>query len=334
MFYDSVFVISDFGLVDYPGKLDISKSNETIGPKWTMAPEMRRDSFNANGEKADVYSFAKTLWIALTGYYKGFDGQYSVESILNLKKIYSGIFLTPIDEILSKCTDNDPYLRPSVSEISDKLQEFIDINSSFHLKNNKQWIFVQNKLFPLSLPSSCVWTSLTDIINILNLLSSFSDLNHVFLPGGGGYDLDNARLSDEPGCLEFISLSINVMKPKCLMFESFGTRYDWNYFRLELDTLEPSYDYKYDPKYNNIYSEEVAILDNGKLIDPDNVCEHNKSVRYITRWLGGSLVIFNKRSVYNQTPETYDGRHNKMDYIEFRKYIDESVKRDINIRSY
>lgn len=39
---------------------------------------------------------------------KGFDGQYSTESIIHLKKFYPDHYTTPIDNLLISCTDNDP----------------------------------------------------------------------------------------------------------------------------------------------------------------------------------------------------------------------------------
>jgi hypothetical protein len=49
-----------------------------------MAPEMKRESSNADLAKVDVYSLAKTLYILLTNNDKCFDGQYSTDSIFNL----------------------------------------------------------------------------------------------------------------------------------------------------------------------------------------------------------------------------------------------------------
>jgi len=51
----------DFGLVEYAGKEDITGSRESIGPRWTIAPEMRRGAAEASGPPADSYSLAKTF---------------------------------------------------------------------------------------------------------------------------------------------------------------------------------------------------------------------------------------------------------------------------------
>src|SRR5205814_2073452 len=59
--------IGDFGLVDYPDKADITGKRQEVGPRWTMAPEVRRAGATLDARPADVYSLAKTLWMLLIG---------------------------------------------------------------------------------------------------------------------------------------------------------------------------------------------------------------------------------------------------------------------------
>lgn len=109
LFYNGRAHPSDFGLADYPEKKDITLKGESVGPKWTMAPEMRRNAESADGIMADSYSFAKTLWILLTGQNKGFDGQYNSDSVVGLKNFLKlPIYLKPIDDLFTVCTDNKP----------------------------------------------------------------------------------------------------------------------------------------------------------------------------------------------------------------------------------
>ena len=51
MFYDNEYYLADFGLVDYPDKEDVTTKFESVGSKWTMAPEMRRSPQVADGKK-------------------------------------------------------------------------------------------------------------------------------------------------------------------------------------------------------------------------------------------------------------------------------------------
>ena len=85
---DGRLVFTDFGLVKYPERESLTPIKRDVGAKFTMAPEMRRFASKADGKAADVYSFAKSLWIALSGEARGFDGQYVPNGILGLKNYH------------------------------------------------------------------------------------------------------------------------------------------------------------------------------------------------------------------------------------------------------
>lgn len=341
LYYNGRFSLADFGLVDYPNKKEISLKNEEIGAKWTMAPEMRRESTNADAAKADIYSLAKTLWIYLTGNNKGFDGQYSTESIIHLKKFYPKGYTSPIDNLLLNCTDNDPTKRPTIEEFIFALHEWKQLAEDFHERNLEQWFEIQSKLFPTSIPKRVVWEDINDIIKVLKVVCTYDNLNHLFMPSGGGLDLEDVRISHEEGCIELDFQLIDIIKPKRLLFESFGYDPEWNYFRLEADELEPSGVYKAkkgeDPYEKTHDREEVTqvypghyedynYLENSYYREQDDYeYERPQGMKHVTRWFRGSFVIFCKRSVYNRTSSTYDGRHNKMTTDEFRDYIQRSV---------
>ncbi|WP_321282364.1 protein kinase domain-containing protein [Marinifilum fragile] len=337
--YQSRFSIADFGLVDYPEKKDISFNNEEIGAKWTMAPEMRRESSSACGLKADIYSIAKTIWIILTENTKGFDGQYSTESVLELRRFYPNKYTTPIDSLLAACTDNDPNSRPDIENVILTLEDWKVLNEDFHERNQEQWFEIQRKLFPTAFPQRVIWEDLNDIVNVLKVLCTYDSLNHMFYPGGGGMDLEDARLANEKGCIELDFQVIEIVKPKRLMFESFGFDPQWNYFRLELDELEPTGIYEteegeepYEIKYDHESVTELYPGQYGKYDMAEYRSEYiemgydiPENARQVSRWFRGSFVIFNKRSIYNLTPDTYDGRHNKVNSEQFRKHIQNTV---------
>lgn len=339
LIYGSRYSIADFGLVDYPDKKDISRQNEAIGAKWTIAPEMKRESHKADGQKADIYSLAKTLWIILTENPKGFDGQYTTSSFLEFRYFYKDKYTTPIDKLLSISTDNDPNLRPNIDEFISILEEWKKLNEDFHRRNQEQWFEIQCKLFPTSFPTRVIWEDINDIVNVLKVVCSYDNLNHMFFPDGGGSDLEDVRLSVENDCIELDFQSIKVVKPKRLIFESFNFDPEWNYFRLELNELEPSGVYKtedVDGAYKtNPIQEFLSELYPGKY-DKYEIVEHRfdyqemgyqipESARHVTRFFRGAFVIFNKRSMYNRIATTYDGRHNKKDTEQFRSYIQGTV---------
>lgn len=339
LYYNSRHSFVDFGLVEYPNKKDVSQFNEEIGAKWTMAPEMKRESSKADGAKADVYSLAKTLWILFTENKKGFDGQYSISSIIELKKYYPKDYTTPIDDLLIKSTDNDPIKRPKIIEFCNSLKEWLRLSEDFHALKLEQWFEIQTLLFPTSIPTRVEWHNVNDIVKILSLACHYQNLNHLFFPNGGGMDLISARLAHEEGCIELDFQPIDIVKPKVLIFESFNNNPEWNYFRLELDTLEPTKFENFDdediPKsLVDNHSELVSELSPGQYFPYDLIENADfyrdryyipRTARHIKRWFQGSFVIFGKRSSYNLNPTTYDGRHNKMTTDEFREYIQKYI---------
>jgi hypothetical protein len=317
--YNNTWCIGDFGLVDFPDKDDLTDSDEAIGPRWTMAPEMRRDAPNADGKPADVYSLAKTLWILLTKETKGFEGQYAAQGMIRLGKYASSIYYTtPLDDLLHKSTDNNPADRPSMSEFHAKLKEWLRVNADYEKQNRLQWREAQEKLFPAAIPKRVIWESIGDIVTILNLLGSIPQLNHMFYPDGGGMDLKKAELSTmEEGCIEMYTGFTEIVKPKRLLFESFGDDTEWNYFRLECRRLTPSKPYA--GRSREYEAEEVVELEPGVYIDRRHWDKNEykgeplpSSARLVVRHTKGSFVVFQKTSIYNRNPDTYDGRHNKV----------------------
>ena len=336
LFFEGRYSLADFGLVEYPNKKDISHKNEEIGAKWTMAPEMRRESSSANLAKADIYSLAKTFWIFLTDRSKGFDGQYSTESIIDLKKFYPKSYTSPIDNLLIHCTDNDPQKRLTLNQFIHELKNWQVLTEDFHKQNQQQWFEIQTKLFPTSIPNRVIWEDINDIIKVLKIVCSFDNLSHVFMPTGGGLDLEDVRISHEKSCIELDFQAIEIVKPKRLLFESFNYDHEWNYFRLELDELAPAIVKQSEienPSVQEDY-EVVSELSPGNYY-PDYILEDRTyysdqylipdNARQISRMFRGTYVIFCKRSSYNLDSSTYDARHNKMGTEEFREYIARSV---------
>lgn len=337
LFHNDRFCLADFGLVDYPNKKDISTFNEEIGPKWTMAPEMRRQSSTADPAKADIYSLAKTLWIFLTAQSKGFDGQYSKNSINDLGLFLRECYTSPLNDLMIKCTDNDPEKRPQLSQFINGLYSWKEVSVNFHKRNQEEWYEALKGLFPSGFPSTVEWVDKKDIVDVLNHLASFKSLNHTFFPDGGGLDLLGAKIANEADCIELDFGRIEILKPKRLLFESFGYSPIWNYFRLELQELKPVVNIEMEPNFSTFQSEigreDVAELSPGKYYSesileveprrsPFNITSKS---RRVSRRLRGSFVIFCKRSVYNLISDTYDARHNKMDAETFRQYIGDVV---------
>jgi serine/threonine protein kinase len=332
--------LADFGLVDQEDGLDLTSKGEQLGAKWTIAPEMKRSSYKADGKPADVYSLAKTLWILLSGIKEGFDGQYDPDSNNGIKQVFlkspygvkdEPVYKKPLDDLLAESTDNDPYKRPKIRAFVERLNHWLKICKEYQRYNPLEWRDIQKKLFPAVVPQRAIWVRKEDIISVLNILASTNSLGHMFLPQGGGRGFGNASIGHEEDTIELArergGASALIIKPKRLIFESFGLDWEWNYFRLETNYLDPIGVESGNCKPGYHYEELVEIhpreyIDrmywdygeyDGQYL-PDEA-------RLVFRYVKGDFVIFQKTSIYNRIRSTYDGRHNKMDTELFRKYI-------------
>lgn len=328
---DDRLCFSDFGLVKFPARGDLTPPKEPVGPKFTMAPEMRRKAAEAAGGPADVFSFAKTLWIALTGEKMGFDGQYSPSGYLALSRYCKDEYLTPLDELLSECTDTDPEVRPTIRLVHARLLEWVEMMEDFDRRNLSEWTVIQNRLFPNGAPISATWTDINSICSVLRQAGQTQSLNHMFFPDGGGMSLTGVARSHNPELIELRTGFLTIVKPAKLTFESFAAGTQWNYFRLEAATLEPT-GVEGAYLHQDGYAEEVWELSPGRFAgikpwedgeftnDPDA-----DNARRLHRVLKGCFVIFSTASPYNRTPETYDARHEKMNEEQFRAYMQRSA---------
>lgn len=205
----------------------------------------------------------------------------------------------------------------------------INKNMDFLERNKKDWIEIQEKIFPIGLPEKCEWTDRHEIVVVLKTIGSIRNSNHMFYPRGGGLDVEGADISVEDNCIEIDTGGlIDIVKPTRLIFHSFKAEQQWNYFRLETADLKPSRVYE----TNDYSDEELCELSPGNYVsrvhwDEGEYREEKlpKSARVVTRHFRGSFVIFQKTSIYNKNSRTYDGRHNKMTDVEFRIHIQSAI---------
>jgi len=209
----------------------------------------------------------------------------------------------------------------------------METREEFRTRNLIEWKEKINKLFPISIPQKSEWTDIEDIIKVLSWIGEPS-LNHMLLPTGGGLDLTNCESSIESGCIKlFIDSAFDIVKPKRLIFHSLGGDCSWDYFRLEIEKLDPSGVYD----NNDSEREELTYLSDGTYLKRvywdmgyyedsyGNIKDFTQDDTVVTRYLEeGSFVIVAKTSVYNSIPATYDARHNRMTDEEFYKYMKRS----------
>ncbi|MBZ4033447.1 protein kinase [Flavobacterium sp. 17A] len=319
-------VFSDFGLAHFPKKEKVSDLKEKIGPKWTIAPEMKRISSSAQFKKADIYSFAKTLWILITKQNSGFEGQYIAKSSISIDNYvklkindpyhvigeweYQSIVL--LESLLIDSTNNDPHQRPDAIDFLERLERWYNTSAIFHKRNVYEWEHCLARIFPMSIPENCSWSKINEIYKILQLLSKeYDNLNYTFFPEHGGNDFVQIDLA-----IENKTLLINdyiILNPKRLVFESMGNL-DFSYFMLELNDVLPIC----KNERNNI-CETIYMKKNGKY----SITEKS-SYKKITRYLSGSFVITRKTSILNQIRGDYDGHfgiHSKKAKDDYKKLV-------------
>lgn len=324
-YYNKKFCIGDFGLVHFPKSEQLTKNNKSLGPWATMAPEMRREPKNYDGEKADVYSLAKTLWILLCGRDTCFDGVYDYNDstiALDDKKFKNSI--VDIHLLLKDCTQHDPLLRPTMVDFVQKLESWLKNKDNDILNQAKEWNFIKNQLFIV--PASTIrWTHLDDIVKVLTHVTKRKNLNHMLLPTGGGIDAEEIRLAYEKGSIFIYNIGSTIeLKPKALYMECFKKPI-YNYFLLDADTIKPI-------QNGETEKELCAALPNGTHLISDGIIygkyaydsdeDLPQDTIIVERYLKGKFLFVFKMYGYNSIGATYDGRHNYATPEEFREYME------------
>ena len=316
--------LSDFGLVDYPNakNITIDEKNRALGPRMTIAPEFKRNPDTSEGTKGDIYSFAKTLWIFLTGDKKCFDGQYNFrDEKISIRNYIKDEPLGLIEQLLFEATENNPENRIDIDKVIEYLENFLTYK--MEEKINYEWKFISKNLFSDTMPNVVVWENSKQIVDVLNKFSYFNSMNHMFF-GAGGLDLKEVKNSNEEGFIELISGGfIYKIKPKSLTFYSFENS-EWNYLWLESEEIKllnkgmkyeevvEIYPGIYLPNWMWYYQRNMSSVEKRKF---------PKTARLIKLYSKSNFVIFNKFSQYNKEYTTYNGYENILNKEEFNEII-------------
>ena len=324
---DGIPCVGDFGLVEFPDNDNLTRDDRGLGAIFTIAPEMKRNPVNADGAKADVFSFAKTIWMLLTLDEKGFDGQYDWNDDAFRLHHYEHLkdeYFVEVEYLLKTATESDPNKRPTMPEVKDALIKWGEIRKDNKLCQVNEWRFLLAQIFPNMSPQSATITKPEQIVYILNVIGKSPAYNHMLYSDGGGLDFESAQMANEEGCIYVISNSFyDVLKPKALNIETFADS-RWNYFLLEADNLKPIFGGDYD-------GEDLVEDVPGHYVDSTcavyGVYDYHSGVKLplgskrVTRYTKGKFLIVNKMGPYNKIQGTYDGRHGVMSPQELRGYV-------------
>ena len=121
-FKDDRWMVGDFGLVDYPGKDDITSDERKLGPANYIAPEMLLRPHISEGSPADVYSLAKVLWKLATNSINPFPGEYPIDDPeYRLETCTEHMRAYLLDRLIEVSCVTDPTKRPTMADFSQEL---------------------------------------------------------------------------------------------------------------------------------------------------------------------------------------------------------------------
>lgn len=330
--YNDRFTFGDFGLADFPHKkVHQTKPNQKLGPLFTIAPEMKRYPKSASGEKADIYSFAKTIWTFFSQNDQSFEGRYDYnDTKISLR--YCGAFpnqhIVELEELLYQSTSNSPEDRPTMSQFVRQLKSYQETRNFPALQQTREWDFIRNIILPGTKPAIIAWDEISDIYDVLNSLVHTSALNHMLFPTGGGLDLTDVKIADEKGCLKLatgVGKYYDLISPQKLYYVEFRENPNWNYIFIECNHLSPILGYNelgrehlVEDHPNHYVSAKDAVYG---VYDYDSGEELPDGYNIVDRFYKGNFLIVPKHGIYNSINSTYMGMHHDMPFPTFNNLI-------------
>lgn len=204
------------------------------------------------------------------------------------------------------------------------------IKQDYPTWRRKVWELRLNQALPNPIPTSCSWSSPSEIAKILSHFGR-ANLNHTFFPDGGGLDVEKFTLNGAG----FLELQVEprmsyICMPTRLHFEHFEDNPEDSFFLLESDGLEPS---GVTSLFQN--HEEVVELEPGRFVERYVWDEQSlgydefgrsmplpDTARVVIRYTKGQFLIASKGSIWNRRRridvDLYMPSHNYMTATELR----------------
>lgn len=176
--FDNEIRVGDLGLVWQRKWKHITSQNERLGSLSTLAPEMeagrRPKDYDQYFTAADIYSFAKTMWILLTERRRGFIGAYN-PNIFDLAlekniKDCQDIDFKPLNDYLVIATSEDYKIRGSMLDAIEAIDKFIELNQNGNGKEEKYSEYkLNNALLEFADMNEFVYSNIDEIVGVLKL---------------------------------------------------------------------------------------------------------------------------------------------------------------------
>ncbi|EIP9144482.1 protein kinase, partial [Salmonella enterica] len=126
LIYKNKWHLCDFGIATFPNKQRITKEGEKLGSLHFHAPEMLMTSEQSSGESADIYSFAKTLWVLLSGHKYPIAGELRMDRSEALLSTYCQMKnIHYLDLAISECTRFNPSERPKMKSVRHHIEKVL-----------------------------------------------------------------------------------------------------------------------------------------------------------------------------------------------------------------
>jgi serine/threonine protein kinase len=128
--YDGSAAVGDFGLVSLPDAEQLTRDDKPLGPAYFMPWEMLDNPAGADPAPVDVYSFAKTLWVLLSGQRWPPGGEQAADnSACSLRQYRPHSRIRLIDDLIERCTKHRPSDRPTMREVADDLRAWLRLST-------------------------------------------------------------------------------------------------------------------------------------------------------------------------------------------------------------
>jgi hypothetical protein len=121
--------VGDFGLATFIGKPALTRASDTVGSVYYIAPEVLQDPTSAAPGPADVFSFAKTVWVLCAHKRQPLQGQLDAANA-SLRMFSPEPRAYRLDPILARCTRTDPAERPSMTDVARELHAWLSVSST------------------------------------------------------------------------------------------------------------------------------------------------------------------------------------------------------------
>ena len=166
-------------------------------------------------------------------------------------------------------------------------------------------------------------------------------VNHLHFPEGGGHDIKEIKFGREHGTIEFVvnERIAYVTKPLAMTLEYVEAAPAESFIIVELDRLERSDVYEIDgDACGERRSEELVELSPGLYVEraiwDAGYSGQDKTgrdlplpseARLVHRLFDGRLMLVTKGSIWNGSPGTYDGRHDRWSNGQIRMFIERAI---------